>query len=167
MGSNQQNNQESTSDQPTINQRSTTEEKYKKGRTNTCTSVDARRKVLFIENPPSEMTETDALFPLESSTSEQERWFEVWWSEYWLRKARKQALAAFKKHVRNEARFQTVMAATRAQRAEMLAREPRHRPYGATWLNAERWNDETHVPPQETAGGSTYTRWTPPEAVNG
>ena len=31
----------------------------------------------------------------------------------------------------------------------MLSREPQSRPYGATWLNGERWEDE--LPPEFTA----------------
>ena len=53
------------------------------------------------------------------------------------------AREAFRKHVWTEARFQQIMAATRAQNSGMLAREEDHRPHGATWLNGERWEDET------------------------
>jgi hypothetical protein len=38
------------------------------------------------------------------------------------------------------------MAATREQSPEMLNREPSKRPYGATWLNGERWEDEPSAP---------------------
>jgi hypothetical protein len=34
------------------------------------------------------------------------------------------------------------MAATRAQKPEMLSKEPSKRPHGASWLNGERWQDE-------------------------
>ena len=79
-------------------------------------------------------------------TPEQERWFTTWWATYWLRRGKKPAKAAFVKHVRTEARFQQVMDATQAQRAEMLAKDPQYRPYGATWINGERWEDETTPP---------------------
>ncbi len=75
-------------------------------------------------------------------TPQQEIWFTSWWSEYWLRKAKKAAREAFRKHVTSEERFNAVMAATRAQSPDMLSREPSKRPHGATWLNGERWNDE-------------------------
>lgn len=102
---------------------------------------------------PVSFTETpDALFPVGAKppvkatrgtlTPSQESWFSEWWSAYWLHKARKPAREAFKRHVTSEARFQQIMAAVEAQRPEMLAREPSKRPHGATWLNAERWDDE-------------------------
>jgi len=62
---------------------------------------------------------------------------------YWRREAKKAAREAFAKHVRTEARFQEIMAATSAQTDEMFAKEKRHRPIGASWLNGERWEDET------------------------
>jgi hypothetical protein len=98
-------------------------------------------------------------------TPEQEGWFTGWWAEYWLHKARKAARQAFAKQVRTAARFQQVMAATQAQKPEMLTRESSKRPHGATWLNGERWEDETGAAtPQESAGGSVYAAWEPPAA---
>jgi hypothetical protein len=38
------------------------------------------------------------------------------------------------------------MAAVRAQKPEMLQREPAKRPYASTWLNGERWEDELQPP---------------------
>lgn len=75
-------------------------------------------------------------------TPEQSQWFESWWSSYWRKVSRKPAAEAFRIHVKTEARFQAVMEATRRQTATMMAREPDKRPHGASWLNAERWNDE-------------------------
>jgi hypothetical protein len=133
-----------------------------------------------IDDPPFETTEHGALFPVEKSarmkptkrpsvrdlTPDQERWFAAWWPAYWLRKSKKGAREAFRKHVQNEERFQQVMAATRAQSSEMLSREESKRPYGSTWLNGERWEDEASVTqPQQAAGGSMYTKWEPPTAV--
>jgi len=101
---------------------------------------------------PSEAKNSDAPFLVEAApvakparqiTSEQERWFTTWWAEYWLHRAKKPARQAFAKHVKTAARFEEVMAATLAQKPEMIGREPHHRPHGATWLNAERWADET------------------------
>jgi hypothetical protein len=73
---------------------------------------------------------------------QQDQWFEEWWGAYWLKKSRKRAWESFGRRVRTSERFQEIMAATHAQSVEMLAREPQHRPHGATWLNGERWNDE-------------------------
>jgi hypothetical protein len=102
--------------------------------------------------PP--IQEPSTLFPVETKntapkpttavvlTPEQESWFAAWWTEYPRHRGKKAARAAFSKQVRSGARFQQVMAATRAQKAEMLAKEPQYRPHGATWLNGERWEDE-------------------------
>lgn len=68
-------------------------------------------------------------------------WFPQWWAIYWRKVSRKDAEKAFKKHVKTQERFDQVMAATRAQTPMMMAREAEHRPHGATWLNAERWED--------------------------
>ena len=76
-------------------------------------------------------------------SAEQEGWFTAWWAEYWRHVAKKAAREAFRKQVRTAVRFEQVMAATRAQRAEMLSREAAKRPHGATWLHGERWADET------------------------
>ena len=123
---------------------------------NTCASEDAQIPGSFpsIDDPPFETTEANALFPAEPSkpekpvnglTAEQEVWFCEWWAAYWLRKARKAARQAFGKHVRTAVRFAEVMGATQAQSPEMLSREPRHRPQGASWRNGERWGDETVI----------------------
>jgi hypothetical protein len=81
-----------------------------------------------------------------SSPSSQETWFLAWWAEYWLRRGKKEARIAFFRHVKTQERFEQVLAATKAQKAEMLGREPKHRPYGSTWLNGERWEDEATEP---------------------
>jgi hypothetical protein len=137
------------------------------GGKNICASGDEpfSESCLSIDDPPFETTEPDALFPVESAlakpapprnrsegvTREQESRFEEWWSEYWRHTAKKAARVAFSKHVRTEARFQQIMAATRAQRPGMVAREEHHRPHGATWLNGERWEDETNETRKATA----------------
>jgi hypothetical protein len=70
-------------------------------------------------------------------------WFETFWKSYWLSKAKKPALAAFLRQVKTEERFAEVMVAVKSQSPEMLSREPSRRPYAASWLNAERWQDES------------------------
>lgn len=60
---------------------------------------------------------------------------------YWRKVSRKTAEKVFYSKVKTLNRFEQVMLATKAQLPTMLAREPDHRPHGATWLNAERWND--------------------------
>ena len=89
-------------------------------------------------------------------------WFSQWWAIYWQKRAKKEARKAFAHHVRTEARFQRVMAATREQSPEMLSREPSKRPYGATWLNGERWEDE---PAAEPVNGTPPGRPSSTDAV--
>lgn len=79
-------------------------------------------------------------------TAQQKIWFDAWWPLYWLRIDRQRAWEAFQWKVRTQALFDRVMAATRAQTPEMLARDPGKRPYGATWLTGERWEDEPDQP---------------------
>lgn len=138
---------------------------FRQERTNICASGDARLidpPLDSINDPPFGTTEPDALFPGGQHNrgknerprlqAQQDSWFTEWWAVYWLKKSRKRAREAFGRHVTTEARFQQVMEATRAQSAEMLSREPQHRPHGATWLNGERWADEpAEAPKQETA----------------
>lgn len=82
--------------------------------------------------------------PVLISTKKQRQieWFGEWWSVYWLKKSRKRALEAFCRLVKNQEMFERVMDATKAQSPEMLGKEERHRPHGATWLNGHRWEDE-------------------------
>lgn len=120
--------------------------------TDTCASGDARmgaQQELSIDAPPFDAPELSATSPASESRAgrsslrdQQDAWFAEWWAGYWLKKARKAARDAFGKHVKDVARFEQVMAALKSQAPEMLKREPRHRPQGATWINGERWNDE-------------------------
>jgi hypothetical protein len=135
---------------------------------NTCASNgDARGSVPSIDEPPFGTTEPDAPFPAETAertkpsremTAQQDRWFTTWWAEYWLRKAKKAAREAFLKHVKTEERFKRVMDATPAQKPEMLGRESSKRPHGSTWLNGERWEDETANQAPATAQDD-YPEW--------
>ncbi|MDR3739299.1 MAG: hypothetical protein P4L40_09800 [Terracidiphilus sp.] len=146
-----------------------------KNKTNTCSSDDEHVSAIpSIDEPPFETTEPGALFPVPTKqkttdglTPQQEQWFTSWWSEYWRRVSRKDARRAFGKHVKNAARFEQVVTATRAQRPGMLERPAEKRPHGATWLDAERWNDEPAPAQQsQSAAESTYTKWEPPVAVH-
>jgi hypothetical protein len=75
-------------------------------------------------------------------SAQQEAWFAEWWSEYWLHVAEKPAREVFRRVVTTEPLFREVMAGLHAQKKQMLSREERYRPQGATWLNKERWKDE-------------------------
>ena len=122
----------------------------------TCASLkngDARvaDPLSLITTPPSGSTGRAGVF-LQRTTSrqemapEQELWWAAWWPAYWLHRAKKAAREAFRVKVKSQALFDQVMAATRAQTQEMLAREKSKRPHGATWLNGERWEDEQDRP---------------------
>ena len=117
-----------------------------------CASSDAR----VIEFPPS--------IP-KNGTGHHPEWFDQWWAIYWRKVARKDAEKAFRHHVKSPDRFSTVMESTRAQTPAMMARDPDHRPYGASWLNAERWDDEPSIPAKaqpprrETAMDRTKALW--------
>jgi hypothetical protein len=140
---------------PAKNRQGTTDKNVRSKEVTTCASnrdarVDDSRS--SVDDPPFGTTEPDASAPAETAhrakpsrelTAEQDRWFTTWWAEYWLHKAKKAAREAFQKHVRTEERFRQVMAATHAQKPEELTKEPSKRPHGATWLNGERWEDET------------------------
>jgi len=127
---------------------------------NTCASPagNAPGGTPLPDNPPG-ATEANAPFPSGpgrratslSLTAEQEAWFSQWWAAYWRHRAKKAAREAFGKHVRTEARFQEIMAATLAQTQEMLVKDERYRPHGATWLNGRRWEDEAAPPPPAAA----------------
>lgn len=122
---------------------------------NICASkTDARVGELpSIDNPPFEslpepelLKSTEALVQKRSrsaaANSEQDSRFGAFWGEYWLRKAKRDARRAFDKHVTTSARFEQILAAVRSQKPEMLNRAPEKRPYAASWLNGERWEDE-------------------------
>jgi hypothetical protein len=101
------------------------------------------------------------LTPFETTDGPQQ-WFNVWWVGYWLHKGKKQARSAFLRIMRNAhqgayALFQRILEETRRQKAEMLSRDPIHRPHGATWLNGERWNDE-HTEQRLTSGQRAVLR---------
>jgi uncharacterized protein YdaU (DUF1376 family) len=88
--------------------------------------------------------------------TEKAAWFDRWWLLFWRHEAKKAAKKSFHRHVTSEAKFQRVMAATTAQKREMMEREKKHRPQGASWLNGERWEDEIH-------GNTARTEPAPPE----
>ena len=157
--------EENTVENTNSTRQGTPDKEIKKKRTKTCASPggDARGCDPSPENP-SEATEGDAPFPGEAGlrgtsqdlAAKQEAWFSQWWAAYWRHRARKAAREAFRKHTRTEARFQEIMAATDAQTQEMLAKEERYRPHGASWLNGRRWEDETTAPVQQQATADDY-----------
>jgi len=134
------------------------------GGKNTCASDDARVSGLLpsIDNPPFGTTKPDVVLeaepdrqkkpnPADGFEDVQRSWFEQWWVVYWRKRDRKKAWLAFKKQVRTQTRFDQVMKATAAQAPEMFSKDEQYRPYGTTWLNGERWEDETTAVPPAAA----------------
>ncbi len=78
--------------------------------------------------------------------SQIDEWFAMFWLIYWRRVARKDAMRAFQKQVRDEETFAAVMEGVRIQHCSMMNRQPDFRPHAATWLNGERWTDELPLP---------------------
>ena len=152
---NDENTPENTDRNSCGNRQGTTDKEIKKLRTNTCASGDAQFDDLPpIDDPPLRTTEPGALFAVEPISQQgpepeavQLSWFQRWWAIYWRKRDRKKAWLAFKRHVRTQARFEQVMKATKAQASEMFGKEEKYRPHGATWLNGERWDDETEKAP--------------------
>jgi hypothetical protein len=155
----EENTAENTDGNTSGNRQGTTDKEVKKRRRKTCasqTDAQAFGEPSPLDGLPFDTLEADSSFPdspeperhpVAELRTKEPAWFGQWWAGYWLKKGRKQAEKAFQKHVRTEARFQRVMDATRAQAPEMLTRSSEHRPYGATWLNGERWEDEIERPP--------------------
>jgi hypothetical protein len=157
---NQEGNQTSTNNQPSSNQDLTIEEEVKKLRTKEgkpiCASDDARAGVLFaVEQPKKRKLARGELTP------EQQQWFEEWWPLYWRHCGKKDAIVVFSKAVRTPERFRKVLEATQAQTDAMLARPEDKRPYPATWLRGERWQDEAPTAAPEPEG-TRYYEWDPP-----
>jgi hypothetical protein len=147
------------------NRQGTTDKEIKNLRNKTCASGDAQLDDFSpIENPRFGTAGPRGLFAVEpacqdvpESAAAQFSWFEQWWSVYWRKRARKRAWLAFKRHVRTQARFEQVMKATKAQTLEMFGKEEKYRPHGATWLNGERWDDETaEAPPRPAQAADEY-----------
>jgi len=76
----------------------------------------------------------------------QENAFEDFWKLYWLKKCKRDAQDAYIVKVKSTGAHRKVMDALRLQTPEMIARDATKRPYGATWLNGERWLDDVILP---------------------
>jgi uncharacterized protein YdaU (DUF1376 family) len=109
------------------------------------------------------VSEADSLLlvPKEKQPNQSDAWFNAFWLKYslWRNRDKKRAKAAFARVVKSEATFQAVMAGIDSQDAEMMSREPTHRPHATTWLTGRRWEDspeEGHgvAGKREPAGGA-------------
>ena len=120
------------------------EKRREEKRKNICASDDARQGTLLDETPADNSGVVRPAVPSKKVlTSQQEVWFGEWWPTYWRRKSRGTAEKMFGRYVKSEETFRKVLAATKAQTPEMLSRSEEHRPYGASWLNARGWEDES------------------------
>lgn len=77
-----------------------------------------------------------------------EGWFEEFWKQYsrWCHRDRKRAKTTFLRLVKSRKLFERILAAIERQSPEMLARPADKRPYAATWLNGERWEEGEAMP---------------------
>lgn len=67
--------------------------------------------------------------------------FAQFWETYPLKRARPTALAAWRKRKFNEGEIAAVLRALERQKVGWS--DPRYIPHPATWINQERWNDES------------------------
>lgn len=72
----------------------------------------------------------------------QQQWFESWWGQVWQKVGRGAAEKSFATHCKNQATFERIMQATKAQTPIFLEREAQYQPHPATWLNQKRWTDD-------------------------
>lgn len=73
-------------------------------------------------------------------------WFEEFWKVYWRRVARASAEKEFRRHVRNEADKDRIVAAVKAHTPVMATRDAAYRPHAATWLRQKRYEEQPEDP---------------------
>lgn len=115
------------------------------------------KEIDVIENAPSEENNTD-------HPSVQEARFNAFWDAYPNKKAKQNALKAWKKIKPNAELFEKIMKAVELQkRSEDWQREGgRFIPHPATWINGGRWDDVTkevsnNEPDRHPSGGGNVT----------
>ena len=94
----------------------------------------------------------------------QQRWFdEEFWPRFWGKRDKAEALKAFKRHAVTETKKNQIITALNSELADMQARQPKHRPYAATWLNKRRYEDEFASPENSDAaqGSHAHPEWMP------
>lgn len=111
---------------------------------------DAPAPTLFVEAGSSASAS-------ERETPQQalDRDFAEWYAEYPRKKARQQALGAYKRARKKEPRGAVLVEGLRRSIKGWKAegRDPQFIPYPATWLNAGSWTDEPDESPPEHAQG--------------
>jgi hypothetical protein len=78
---------------------------------------------------------------------QQESWFSEFWGDYWRKKDKEPAWAAFRKLITSEEAFRQLCEAQARDREEMLRRPVDKRPYGATYLHKKPWLDGAEAEP--------------------
>ncbi len=87
---------------------------------------------------------------LKAQDQQSAEWFaSEFWPLAWRKSDKAAARKAFKQHAKTEEKKDAIIAALKEQRDSMLAREPDHRPYMATWLNKLRYEDHEGDPPAQ------------------
>lgn len=107
-----------------------TGEKGSRGFKDSCASADAERE----SEPPA-----DDLAPRRDREREAE--FETWWAAYPRKRAKGQAMKAYRA-ARRKVSADALLDTLKAQIPTLTSRGPEYVPYPATWLNGERWSDE-------------------------
>ncbi len=71
--------------------------------------------------------------------------FEMFWNTYNKKVAKPKALSAFKAKCKDEKTFTEIMQGLNKQaKAYKWNEDNQYQPYASTWLNQERWKDETY-----------------------
>ena len=87
--------------------------------------------------------------PAVFKSAAQQAAFDEFWQAYFLKKCKKDAAAAYIAAVTTTGLHRRIMAAIEQQTPEMMQRPPAMRPYAATWLRGERWEDEVLLNPRQ------------------
>jgi hypothetical protein len=85
---------------------------------------------------------------------QQESWFSEFWADYWRKKDKEPAWAAFRKLITSEEVFRQLREALTRDREEMLRRPVDKRPYGATYLHKKPWLDGAEAEPRQRTENS-------------
>jgi len=132
---------------------------------NECTSVIGIRYTV-IEEPPTPLPASPPSSKPKrtrkptGATAQQEAWYAEWYGLYPRHDARAGGLKAFCRKVTTETQFQAIMNGLRLNMPKLLASEVKFRPLPATWINGERWTDETTAPQVEVKDeGPQYIPW--------
>ena len=81
--------------------------------------------------------------------------FAAWWQHYPRKVGKGQAVKAYRA-ARRKTDHATLVAAIDAQADRLMAKGTEYCPHPATWLNGERWADETTPPPIDDAPDESW-----------